>query len=40
MPHNGRKISWLQFMPIEPILVSSSEEDNSLKMWFFEKGTT
>lgn len=27
-------------MPNEPILISSSEEDNSLKMWFFEKGLT
>jgi len=27
-------------MPNEPILLSSSEEDNSLKMWFFEKGLT
>jgi len=27
-------------MPNEPILLSSSEDDNSLKMWFFEKGLT
>lgn len=27
-------------MPNEPILISSSEEDNSLKMWHFEKGIT
>jgi U3 small nucleolar RNA-associated protein 21 len=27
-------------MPNEPILISSSDEDNSLKMWFFEKGMT
>ena len=27
-------------MPNEPILISSSEDDNSLKMWFFEKGLT
>jgi U3 small nucleolar RNA-associated protein 21 len=40
LPHNGRLISCLQFMPNEPILLSSSEEDNSLKMWFFERGTT
>jgi U3 small nucleolar RNA-associated protein 21 len=33
-------VSWLQFMPGEPIVISSSEGDNSLKMWFFEKGMT
>ncbi len=27
-------------MPNEPILITSSEDDNSLKMWFFEKGLT
>jgi U3 small nucleolar RNA-associated protein 21 len=25
-------------MPGEPVLVSSSEEGNSIKMWLFEKG--
>ena len=40
LPHNGRYVSHLQFMPNEPILVSSSESDNSLKMWFFERGMT
>ncbi len=24
----------------EPILITSSDDDNSLKMWFFEKGST
>jgi len=38
--HSERRISYLQFMPNEPILISSSEEDNSLKMWFFERGMT
>jgi U3 small nucleolar RNA-associated protein 21 len=27
-------------MPNEPILISSSDADNSIKMWFFEKGVT
>lgn len=27
-------------MQNEPILISSSEEGNSIKMWFFEKGLT
>lgn len=39
-PHGQRAVSCLQFMPNEPILISASEEDNSLKMWFFERGTT
>ena len=39
-PHNGRSVTYIRFMPNEPILVSSSEDDNSLKMWYFEKGTT
>ena len=25
-------------MPNEPILITSSDDDNSLKMWIFEKG--
>ena len=37
-PHNGGHITHLQFIPNEPVLVSSSEEDNSIKMWLFEKG--
>ena len=37
-PHGGRGVSSLAFIPNEPILVSASEDDNSLKMWFFEKG--
>ena len=40
VPHNGRQISCVQFMHNEPILITSSDDDNSLKMWFFEKGTT
>ena len=27
-------------MPNEPILITSSEEGNSIKMWYFEKGIT
>jgi len=37
-PHGGRAISSLQFVPNEPVLVSASESDNSLKMWLMEKG--
>ena len=40
LPHNGRPITHLAFMPNEPILISSSDSDNSIKMWFFEKGVT
>ncbi len=31
-------MSSIAFIPNEPVLVSSSEDDNSIKMWFFEKG--
>ena len=27
-------------MPNEPIFITSSEEGNSIKMWYFEKGIT
>jgi WD40 repeat protein len=37
-PHGGRNISSLQFLANEPVLVTASEEDNSIKMWLFEKG--
>ena len=37
-PHSGRAISSLQFVPNEPVLVSASEADNSIKMWLMEKG--
>jgi len=37
-PHSGRAVSSLAFIPNEPVLVSASEDDNSIKMWFFEKG--
>ena len=37
-PHSGRDINHLSFLANEPVLVSASEDDNSLKMWFFEKG--
>jgi WD40 repeat protein len=36
--HRGKPITHISFINNEPILVSSSEDDNSLKMWFFEKG--
>ena len=37
-PHSGNGVTHLKFLANEPVLVSSSEEDNSIKMWFFEKG--
>ena len=37
-PHSGRAISSLEFISNEPVLVSVSEDDNSIKMWLFEKG--
>jgi U3 small nucleolar RNA-associated protein 21 len=37
-PHNGRPISSLSFINNEPVLVSSSDSDNSIKMWLLEKG--
>ena len=37
-PHSGRFINSINFIPNEPVLVSASEEDNSVKMWLFEKG--
>ena len=36
--HNGKSIDKAFFAPGEPILLSSSGEGNSLKMWVFEKG--
>lgn len=39
-PHGGRDISSLSFLSNEPVLVSASEDDNSIKMWLFEKGQT
>lgn len=37
-PHGGRGISSLAFIPNEPVIVSASDEDNSIKMWLLEKG--
>ena len=37
-PHSKKQISDVQFMANEPVLISSSEEGNSIKMWLFEKG--
>jgi U3 small nucleolar RNA-associated protein 21 len=33
-------VSQIHFLANEPILITSSQGDNSLKVWFFEKGTT
>lgn len=38
VPHNARNISSLAFIANEPVLVTASEDDNSIKMWLFEKG--
>ena len=37
-PHGGRDVTHLSFLANEPVLVSASEDDNSIKMWLFEKG--
>ena len=37
-PHSGRFINSINFIPNEPVLVSASEDDNSIKMWLLEKG--
>ena len=39
-PHGNRNVASVQFMHNEPVLISTSDDDNSIKMWFFEKGTT
>ena len=38
MAHQGKDVGHLMFIPNEPVLVSASEDDNSIKMWLFEKG--
>ena len=37
-PHSGKQVSYVKFMPGEPVLISTSEEGNSIKMWLLEKG--
>ena len=37
-PHSHKEVTHLGFISGEPVLVSASQEDNSLKMWLFEKG--
>ena len=37
-PHSEKNISSVCFVPNEPVLVTASEDDNSIKMWLFEKG--
>ena len=37
-PHSGHDVTHLSFITNEPVLVSASEDDNSIKMWLFEKG--
>jgi len=39
-PHRGEPVDHIEFMAQEPILVSSSGADNSIKMWFFDKSQT
>lgn len=36
--HSSKQVSCIHFMSGEPVLISSSEEGNSIKMWLFEKG--
>ena len=37
-PHSGKDVTHLSFILNEPVLVSASDDDNSIKMWLFEKG--
>lgn len=37
-PHSGKDVTHLGFLANEPVLVTASEDDNSIKMWLFEKG--
>ena len=37
-PHSGKQVSCLKFLSGEPVLISSSNDGNSIKMWLFEKG--
>lgn len=34
--HNSKAIDKIQFLPNEPVLLSSSGDDNSVKMWLFD----
>ena len=36
--HQGKQISDIKFMQNEPVLISSSQDGNSIKMWLFDKG--
>ena len=36
--HNGKNVDKVFFIPGEPLLMSSSGDDNSLKVWIFERG--
>ena len=37
-PHGKKAISSLDFLENEPVLVTASDSDNSIKLWLFEKG--
>lgn len=36
-PHHNSTITKIQFLPGEPIIMSQSGDDNSLKLWLFDK---
>jgi WD40 repeat protein len=36
--HGGRPVNTLNFISGEPVLLTASDEDNSIKMWLLEKG--
>lgn len=36
--HSDHQVSFVKFMPAEPVLISTSEGGNSIKMWLLEKG--
>jgi len=37
-PHAGRAMNTVSFLSGEPVLLTSSDDDNSIKMWLLEKG--
>ena len=37
-PHSGKPINSLCFLSGEPVLLTTSDDDNSIKMWLLEKG--
>ena len=36
--HSAKQVSHVKFMTGEPVLISTSDSGNSVKMWLFERG--